>query len=217
MSLENLKFKILTKHLEIGKMFVERGVQNLDQVIAHIHQLPYGRNSQRDNFRLVLQEQRGTCSTKHALIKSLADELNMEIMLKLGFYIMDANNTPSIEKVLEKHKIVAFPEAHCYLEHQGVKFDITFPNKISHLEDMKILHEENILPSQIGTYKVKKHKQFIKTWLDTTASAIPFEDIWFCREECIRALAGNISYSKSPTNIDAFTLTSVGSALEEWS
>jgi hypothetical protein len=51
----------------------------------------------------VLNERRGPCSTKHALLKALADEQGLPIRLMLGIYEMNARNTPGIGRVLEEH------------------------------------------------------------------------------------------------------------------
>ncbi|MGI6128050.1 MAG: hypothetical protein ACOYEF_14125 [Planifilum sp.] len=41
---------------------------------AYIRRLPYGCNTDRGDFRRVLREGKGTCSTKHALLVRLAQE-----------------------------------------------------------------------------------------------------------------------------------------------
>jgi hypothetical protein len=43
---------------------------------------------------IVLAEQRGTCSTKHALLRRLAIEQGLDIALVLGIYEMTERNTP---------------------------------------------------------------------------------------------------------------------------
>ncbi|HWO29322.1 MAG TPA: hypothetical protein VNO32_11045 [Candidatus Acidoferrum sp.] len=56
--------------------------------------LPYGRNSDPSDPVIVLAEQRGTCSTKHALLRRLAIEQGLDIALVLGIYEMTERNTP---------------------------------------------------------------------------------------------------------------------------
>ena len=79
-----------------------------------MHSLPYGRNSDRSDWRLILKEGRGTCSTKHALLADLARENLRHVVPVLGVYDVDEGNTPGIGTVLERHGIPCVPEAHCY-------------------------------------------------------------------------------------------------------
>ena len=56
----------------ISSVFMDRGIDNFRAAGRYLHHLPYGRNTDRADFRLVLTEGRGTCSTKHALLAELA-------------------------------------------------------------------------------------------------------------------------------------------------
>jgi hypothetical protein len=56
----------------LGREFVALGLGGYREAAHHVRYLPYGRNSDRSDWRLVLKEGRGTCSTKHALLAELA-------------------------------------------------------------------------------------------------------------------------------------------------
>ena len=58
--------------------------------------LPYGRNSDPNDPLIVLAEQRGTCSTKHALLRRLAIEQGLDVALVVGIYEMTERNTPGV-------------------------------------------------------------------------------------------------------------------------
>ena len=62
------------------------GIRDFRAAGRFLHHLPYGRNTDRANFRLVLSEGLGTCSTKHALLAELAREQQLPIVLTLGIY-----------------------------------------------------------------------------------------------------------------------------------
>lgn len=55
-----------------------REISTWEELTTYVQKIPYGRNSIRDDFSLVVTENRGTCSSKHALLKSLALEFNQE-------------------------------------------------------------------------------------------------------------------------------------------
>src|SRR5215204_5106320 len=50
------------------------------------------------------------------------------------------------------------------------------------------LHEEEIEPHQIGEYKVRAHRVFIRRW--AAERRLDPEHVWRVRERCIAALAG---------------------------
>jgi hypothetical protein len=42
------------------------GINNWNELTKYIQNLPYGRNANRKDLSLILTEQKGTCSSKHA-------------------------------------------------------------------------------------------------------------------------------------------------------
>ena len=140
------------------------GISDYVEAARHVRSLPYGRNSDRSDWRLVLEEGRGTCSTKHALLAELARENGLPVSLMLGVYEMDGANTPGVGAVLEHHGLPFVPEAHCYLAHDGRRVDLTREGAGDGPE--AFLHEEEIEPSQIGAYKVGAHRGFVRRWAE---------------------------------------------------
>jgi hypothetical protein len=171
--------------------FVVRSIPDFRLAGRHLYQLPYGRNSDRADFRLVLPEGRGTCSTKHALLAELAQEQQLSITLTLGIYDMHERNTPGVGKVLDRYQLLFIPEAHCYLTYEGKRIDVTRSGTEPTEPITQFLYEESIRPQQIGEYKIQLHRRFLREWLKdkTLASRYSFEEIWQIREECIAALA----------------------------
>lgn len=165
------------------------GITTWNQLTSYVKHLPYGRNQNRDDFSLVLSEKVGTCSSKHALLKQVAD-LNQipDVRLILAIYKMNGANTPGIERVLEIEAMVYIPEAHCYLEVDGEPLDYTSINAQFAKIEEDLIEEIEITPSQVSTFKVEYHKEFIRNWLVESKSSHGINDIWRIREKCIRAL-----------------------------
>ena len=139
----------------------------------------------RSDWRLVLKERRGTCSTKHALLTELARENDRLVLLVLGIYEMDEINTPGVGSVLQRYGLRCVPEAHCHLVYEGTRLDLTRDVRGERpIEDF--LYEEEIAPQQIGGYKVDKHRAFVRQW--AAERGLGFEQIWRVREVCIVAL-----------------------------
>lgn len=177
----------------VSKQFILQRVVDFAGAIDYVWKLPYGKNSDRSYFRLVLKEQCGTCSTKHAILSQLAlDHGITSIQLTLGIYEMNENNTPGVGSVLEKHGFSYLPEAHCFLTCNGRRIDITHsPSPHKSIEPIQsFLHEEIIQPFQIGKYKTMIHQQFLEKWLPNCGKeGMSLEKVWRMREECISAIS----------------------------
>jgi hypothetical protein len=190
-SLDDLPNFPLKPSGEITARFLELGVTDFHSAARYVHRIPYGRNADRANFRLVLQEGRGTCSTKHTILAQLAKEQDINIGLAIGIYEMTERNTPGVGPVLTKHGLPSLPEAHCYLTYDGRRVDVTRSSVIPSEPIQRFLYEETIVPDQIGRYKTELHQRFIKNWAVTSkvVGSRDWQEIWQIREECIAALS----------------------------
>lgn len=175
---------------DISMAFRQKGIFSFSKACQFINDLPYRRNSTKDDVLVVLKEDCGTCSSKHELIKRLADENSIkDCALVLCIFKMTAKNTPGIEGVLKKAEMDYIPEAHTYITLKGKIFDFTFPeqSELSFLND--VLHTEIIEANQIRTYKAEAHRKYLKTWLNEEGIDLSLEEVWNIREDCIHALS----------------------------
>lgn len=165
---------------------------DLRTAAQHVCGLPYGRNSDPSDPVIVLAEQRGTCSTKHALLRRLAIEQELDIALVLGIYEMTEQNTPGVGPVLRRHGLSGLLEAHCYLRTGGKRIDVTRASSERRGEPIeRFLYEEEIDPNQITHYKTAVHKKFLMKWMADNGclSGLSFEEVWEIREACIARLS----------------------------
>lgn len=172
--------------------FRARGITDFRAGGRYLHALPYGRTANRADFRAVLREGKGTCSTKHALLAALAREHRLPVILTLGFYSMHERNTPGVGTVLTRYGLAWLPEAHCYLTYDCKRIDITRSGVEPTEPIPQFLYEEAIKPEQIGDYKVMLHRHFLRQWVHDHAELVKgwsYEEVWGIREECIAALA----------------------------
>ena len=167
--------------------FVALGKRDYHAAARHVRRLPYGRNSDRADYGSVLEEGRGTCSTKHALLAALARDHGLPVELRLSIYEMDGRNTPGVGPVLARYGLDGVPEAHCYLAYRGARVDLTRVVPTDPIQTF--LYEETIEPAGIGAYKVDLHRRFVREW--TTERELDFGFVWRIREECIDALSAS--------------------------
>lgn len=174
---------ILTQQLK------NSGIYSWEELLIYVKNIPYGRNANREDLSLVLKENKGTCSSKHAFLKEVAN-LNKipNIKLIIGIYKMNESNT-KIGTILSDNNIDFIPEAHCYLKIDEVRIDCTTPKSDFTKIEKDILEEIEIKPFQVGKFKVEYHQDFIKKWLSNSDIKITFDQLWTIREQCIDFLS----------------------------
>lgn len=133
----------------------------------------------------------GTCSTKHALLKTLAVEQSIHAMtLCLGLFKMNGLNTPPIARTLATYQLDYLPEAHNYLRWGETRLDYTNAHSSPADFENDLIVEMSILPSQITDFKVQLHKDFLKQWLlDNPDIHWSLDELWAIRERCIADLS----------------------------
>ncbi|HLO56528.1 MAG TPA: VOC family protein [Saprospiraceae bacterium] len=174
---------------ELTQLVRTKNIDHWSDLLDYVKALPYGRNAQRDDFSLVLKEEQGSCSSKHAFLKKVA-QLNhiSNVKLIMGIYKMNHLNTPKIGNTILENGLDYIPEAHCYLMINNRRYDLTSANaSIHHLID-DVLEEKEIEPEQVNIFKVNYHKDFIKKWIAEGATDLSFERVWDIREACITKL-----------------------------
>jgi hypothetical protein len=177
---------------DISDAFIRVGALDYRAAARLVSRLPFGRNTTVDDPLIVMRESRGTCSTKHALLRRLAMEQSVDVALVLGMYEMDERNTPGIGPILKRHQLTTLPEAHCYLRSGEIRIDVTREIGTDSAEAIaQFLHEEDIAPEQIGEYKTTLHRLFLARWIAEggTAGGRDLDEMWRVREECIAALS----------------------------
>lgn len=166
---------------------VDRGIISFQSLIEWVEQLPYGRNSDRANYALVLEEECGACSTKNALIKAVAMENGWEeVKLFLGVFLLSEKTHTGVGNVLNKYQLDAIPEAHTYLKINDAIKDVTGLQTGPQSFHASLQIETEILPNQIGDFKVEWHKNFLNTYQDQTRFSA--SELWNIREACILEL-----------------------------
>ena len=167
-----------------------KGIVTWSHLLGYVKLLPYGRITDKTDLSLILKEHTGTCSTKHAFLKQIADCNSIAVDLVIGMYKMNEENTPGIGTSLTAMDLDYIPEAHCYLKKEDTIIDVTGIDS-NHTFAADLMEEIHITPDQVGTYKIAYHQSFIKKWLATQPdiTSLTFDEVWALREQCIANLS----------------------------
>ncbi len=112
-----------------AKIFLGLGIERFSQACRYVHELPYGYNSDRDDPMTLFAENKGSCTTKHAVIALLGGELGLAIDKHVGVYPMTEALVTGTGPILERHRLPYVPMIHCFLVSGGRRVDLSEGNK----------------------------------------------------------------------------------------
>lgn len=167
------------------------GVTDFSGAIELVRGLAYARISDSNQPLLVLQEKRGTCSSKHNLLARLAHEQgHTEVEFMEMIFEMNSRNTPAIASVLNNYNLAYIPELHNYLRIKQFTIDATSSQlTINYTSCQRETY--SISPDRTAEDKVKAHKNYLRHWQSSCpdASHYTLDELWGIREACIAALS----------------------------
>ena len=113
----------------ISEKFLSLGISSFLDACQYVHGLPYGYNSAQEDIMILFKENMGTCTTKHAVIATLAEELNLPVYKNIGIYAMTEDIVTGTNLILEKFQLPYIPMLHCFLEYGDCRVDLTEGNQ----------------------------------------------------------------------------------------
>lgn len=188
--MESINFKI-NSNGEISQLFLKNNCSDFLSASEFVRNLAYKRNTNKDNLATVFIDECGTCSTKHAVLKTLAEENHQpNFKLILGIFKMNGKNTSKIKSVLEAYNLDYIPEAHNYLKYNNQILDFTKRNSSEQDFIDDLLEETEIEAHQINQFKIEFHKNYLRKWLVENPQILySLDKLWQIREQCIQALS----------------------------
>lgn len=113
----------------VSAKFLELGVTSFQKACTFAHELPYGYNSDREDLLVLFREKKGTCTTKHAVIATLAEELGLPVRKNVGIYKMTEALVTGAGGILARHRLPYLPMLHCFLASGPHRVDLTEGNR----------------------------------------------------------------------------------------
>lgn len=182
----------LTSSKKYTKLALARNLNTWEELTEYIKSLPYGSIPDRTDFSQVFTYNKGTCSSKHALLKLIAEENGFTgIEIWMCVFKMNKIDTPKIGKILDGYKLEYIPEAHCYLRENGIPKDYTGGGLSYDRKKEKglILEDFKIKAYDAGLMKAEFQKKYLISWVKNNKFPFSAEKIILIRKECINALS----------------------------
>ncbi|MFX0027412.1 MAG: hypothetical protein ACFE8M_13500, partial [Candidatus Hermodarchaeota archaeon] len=169
----------------------------------YVHNIEYGYNTNYDDKLIFFKEKMGTCTSKHAVIAGLAEELNIPLFKHVGVYKFTEEISTGVNTILEKYDIPYVPMVHCFLIYKEYRFDLTEGNcngKNNSIEEF--IHEEKVEPfiSRKDEYLLFKNVLKEKILPSKEMEGKDERSLLKAREESIKLLKENIKKQKLEKN-----------------
>ena len=147
----------------ISKHFLGTGISRFQDACDYVHQLPYGYNSDRDDLMILFKEKMGSCTTKHAVIATLAAELDLPIHKRIGIYPMTEAIVTGTDNILNKFDLPFVPMIHCFLEFGDHRVDLTEGNQNGKNQPIDALfYTERVEPHITAKHEYRLYRQALK-------------------------------------------------------
>jgi hypothetical protein len=178
----------------LSRKFLELGIKSFKEACKFVHNADYGYNTDYDDNMIFFKEKMGTCTTKHAVIAGLAEELGIPLYKNVGIYKFTEKISTGTNEILKKYNLPYVPMVHCFLVYKDFRFDLTEGNcngKNTSIEDF--IHIERVTPFITRKDEYLLYKKVLKKKVlpSKEMEGVKERQILKAREESIQLLKQN--------------------------
>ena len=185
----------------ISGKFVSLGIHHFIAACRFVQNLPYGINSDRDDQMILFTEKKGTCTTKHAVIATLAAELDLPVQKNIGIYAMTEDIVTGTGAILKKYDLPYVPMIHCFLVYGEFRVDLTEGNSNGKNKPLDtFLHTGQVAPNISAKDEYLLYRKALKDVIlkRPELSGIEIGQILHAREDGLKLLKDNLN--KNPVS-----------------
>jgi len=180
----------------ISEKFISQKINKFWDACSYVHGLPYGYNSTTDDILILFKEGYGSCTTKHAVIATLAEELNIPVYKTVGIYAMNEDLVTRTSHILEKYHLPYLPMIHCFLVYDLYRVDLTEGNENGKNRSIEeFLFTERVIPNISEKDEYLLYKTALKNYIMNRKEmeGIKMLDVLRARAEGIALLRSKVS------------------------
>lgn len=179
----------------ISQKFSGLNINTFLDACRYVHELPYGYSSDKDDLMILFKDNMGTCTSKHAVIGTLAAELDIPIAKNIGIYRMTAEIVTGTDTILGKYKLPYVPMVHCFLVYDIYRVDLTEGNRNGkNCAIDEFLYTEKVIPNIPARDEYLLYRKALKDRILTLEELrrIDMKCILHAREEGLALLKANV-------------------------
>ena len=179
----------------VSRTFLNLGIDRFQAACRYVHRLPYGYNSDREDLLILFKEKMGTCTTKHAVIATLAAELGLPLVKNIGIYAMTEAIVSGTDAILARYGLPYIPMVHCFLAFDAFRVDLTEGNqngKNTAIDDF--LHTEPVAPNISAKDEYRLYRKVLaeKILQRPELFGVELKTVLHAREEGLGVLTANL-------------------------
>ena len=189
---------------ELSRKFLELGIKSFKQACEYVNKTEYGYNSDYDDKLIFFKEKKGTCTSKHAVIAGLAEELNIPLYKHVGVYKFTEEISTGANEILKKYNIPYIPMIHCFLVYRNLRFDLTEGNSNGKNTPInELIYEEEVDPFISGKDEYFLFKRVLKKQIlpSKEMEGVKERILLKARSNSIRLLTQNMEKQKNKRNV----------------
>ena len=179
----------------VSDEFLRLGITSFIDACRYVLQLPYGYNSDRDDLMILFREGKGSCTTKHAVIATLADDLDLPIFKNIGIYEMTEDIVTGTKDILKSFNLPYVPMLHCFLVYGDYRVVLTEGNRNGKNRPIReFLHTEKVRPNISAKDEYRLYRIALKDriLLREELKDVDIKRILQAREEGIKVLKSKV-------------------------
>lgn len=181
----------------ISAKFLNLGISSFINACLYVQDLLYGYNSDRDDLMILFKENKGTCTTKHAVIATLAQELDLQIVKNVGIYAMTEEIVTGTKEILAKYSLPYVPMVHCFLVSSENRVDLSEGNdngKNRPIEDF--LYTQQVEPNISAKEEYLIYRRALTDHILTRKEmkGVDIKQVLQARKDGLKTLKYNISH-----------------------
>jgi hypothetical protein len=180
---------------DVSRRFLELGIASFREACRYVHALPYGYNSDRDDLMILFKERFGSCATKHAVIATLAEELELKVQKRIGIYAMTEEIVEGADQIADKYELPYVPMLHCFLEYGNHWIDLTEGNSNGKKRSIEaFLFTQKVIPNISAKDEYLQYRKALKEEIlaQDEFKGIELKRVLHAREEGIALLEKRI-------------------------
>ncbi len=184
----------------VSRCFLDQGLATFINACQHVHQMPYGYNSRKDDPLILFKDGFGSCTTKHMAVGLLAKELGLPIDKCIGIYAMTDRLVTGAGRICRAYGLKAIPMVHCYLVYNRYRVDLTEGNlngKNGPIDDF--LFTQKVPPDISPRDEYLLYRRALQAHILTHAewAGVALKTILAAREEALVLLKANIQHPQA--------------------